>query len=275
MSNKNNVSHNGGNVAKDASVVGNLKLEDTPKVYRATTSDVEAFLQSRLNEFISAARENEKNRVAELQKKENEAAAAEKRDAKKIYQHDIPDVNIILRSVEVSRKYVPFFLFLPEEALKFNNEKKSERVMSIFNNPDAGNVGEFRKEIMAAIGGFFYNKDDKKMIRSNEFKSRYHISTRSANNIANLMSPRSKRVNGKNYVIVVIDGIRLFSYMARDVEKRDLDNNGNPRYFVDISDIKKINDCEYRYTVTKTMRGKDKKRGGIDFNKIIKDAVTR
>jgi len=275
MSNKNNVSRNGGNVTKDASVVGNLKLEDTPKVYRVTTSDVEAFLQSRINEFISAARENEKKRVADLQEKENAAAAAENRDAKKIYQRDIPDVNIILRSVEVSSKYVPFFLFLPEEALKSNDGKKNERVMSIFNNPDASNVGEFRNEIMAAIGGFFYNKDDKKMIRSNEFKSRYHISARSANNIANLMSPRSKRVNGKNYVIVVIDGIRLFSYMARDIERRDVDNNGNPRYFVDISDIKKINDCEYRYTVTKTMRGKDKKRGGIDFNKIIKDAVTR
>lgn len=226
--------------------IGLVPVETVEK-YEITTTQAAEHLQKRLNTLTSAAR---KNGV------------------------DIEDIQVTLVSVAFSKKFVPFMLILPEEAIHERRKNDKEEIMGIFMNEETRDASKIEDCVWAGIKPYLYTKGDKKSFYdSSNLRKTLGLTSADVNTITKTCSPRIIKTDDRTkHVVCLIDPIRLFS----DIIKRsgETDKNGIPKYLTNIKEVKSINHETYKYFVTKEPK-KHKKGTSPDIIKIVRTSMTK
>ena len=206
---------------------------ETNETWTFTTEDVRDYVQDRINVFIAAERQSGKK---------------------------IPDIPITLVTVQYTKKFAPFAIMLPEEALE-TRSKNSEETLSVFENEKNEQLAKLLKPVWSAITSFLYTGDDKKNFKRNQtLRNGLDLTMSNVNEITLMCSPRTvitdKRKN-TTVVICLLDPIRIFSAMVMKENERLKD--GTPSYTINKISFDKVNHENYKYTFSKCPKKLKKK----------------
>lgn len=222
---------------------------ETVKKYEINTSQVGEYLQTRINGFTSAARKNG------------------------IEMEDIP-INVI--TMEFSKKFTPFIVILPEEAIAQRSGKdEKEGIMSIFQNEDNGELSKLEKPVWSAIASYLYTKNDKKCFTdSGNLRKTLGLTTGDANKIASYCSPKIIKVEkDRRHVVCLIDPIRVFSDMIR--AENETTKDGAPKYMTMIEKSVKLSHGNFKYYITKEPKKRSGNGGaGPDIIRFVRESMS-
>lgn len=169
--------------------------------FKCTTLDVEAYLQKKIDVAVELAKEK---------------------------NPDLSDIDIRLTTTTLFGKdFLPFLLMLPTSALidyERKRKKKVEGELSIFNQQDDARRSTLRPEIFNAIKPFKYTNEDKEFFRGNN--NRYvKYDHRKVPSLISFMDPKTiglgRGKNKRSQVVVLIDPVRIFFDMVKDVDYPD------------------------------------------------------
>lgn len=193
--------------------------------YSITTSDVESYLQSKID-VVNA----------------NEGS----------------NITVRVYTTEVSRSFLPFVVVLPLDVIADGSEKKSNsNVSSLFvdNNDDSKRV-DLKESIYSIFSPFIYNKNDENMFFSDSWRREHDIS-RDKSPV--LKSQRVAKVNslenGRLKVVTfMIDPLRVFHDML-------IIPSDNRQFTIRIDDWQKIQTGEFRFDLVRNIsKGKQGKK---------------
>lgn len=221
---------------------------ETVEKYEITTTQVNEYLQKRLNTFTTVARNN---------------------------GFECEDIHVNVVSFEFSKKFAPFAIVLPEEAIAEKSGGKEEGIMKIFQNEDNAELSRMTKPVWSAIASYLYTKNDKKsFVDSGNLKKTLALTSGMASQIAGLCSPRIIRVDRDHkHITCLIDPIRIFSDMIRK-DKNEVNKDGAPKYMVFIDKAVKVGNGNYKYYITKEPKKRNGGNGaGLDILKIVRDSM--
>lgn len=221
---------------------------ETVEKYELTTAQVSDFLQKRINTFTTVARNN---------------------------GEEIEDIHVNVVSCEFSKKFVPFAIVLPEEAIaQKQNGNGEKQIMRIFQSEENNELSRLVKPVWGAITAYLYTKNDKKsFIDSGNLKKTLNLTSGAASKVAGLCSPRIIRVDKeRRYIICLVDPIRLFSDMVRN-GKTEVNKDNIPKYMVNIEKVVKVGNGNFKYIITKEPKKRSDGGAGLDILKIVADSV--
>ena len=233
-------------MANNGSRTGITPVETVEK-YEITTAHVAEYLQKRLNTFTTAARNNG------------------------VSIEDIP-VNVV--SIEFTKKFVPFAVILPEEAIAQRSGGDKDGISAIFQSEDNNDLQKLEKPVWSAIMAYLYTKQDKKAFTdSGNLKKTLGLTTGIANKIAGLCSPRIIKTDKEHrHVVCLIDPIRLFSDMIKN--QGETNKEGAPKYFTIIDKTVRLSHENYKYMVTKDPKKHNNEAVGPDILKIVRESMS-
>lgn len=196
-----------------------------------STDDVQSYLQKKFNNVTDVMKKNGINQG---------------------------DVNILVTTLRCSKKFMPFLLVLPLNTLE-GKQNRHDNELDIF-NPDSSERSEKLKQpFYNLVGAYTYNKKDGDAFFSPEWRRALGISVKISHMLKSTRTPKIQKVNkGKNqYVVVLIDPIRIFHDMLENVE------DATEKFKVQIDHVEQIKAGNYRYEI-KRVRGKNKKNKNYD-----------
>ena len=203
--------------------------------FSITTSDVETYLQRKLNVVVNGMRQNG------------------------IYTGDDIDVKVI--TVEMGSKFIPFTVVLPMNVLKNTNKKKRPKdELSIFNPKEADETLNMHDQIMKLFSSYTFDKADGEAFFSSDWRRARGVSTTTSAVLKRNRLPQIQKLNNGNMerVTFLIDPIRVFHDMLI------MDNN-NTDFKIEIEKWQKIRSGEFRYDMKRVINKKKGKKGGNDF----------
>lgn len=220
-----------------------LAPEKTDLAFAITTTDAQRFLQEKVNNLVKTMRLQDVNQE---------------------------DVEVILFSTKMTKKFVPFMILLPKSVLKNKGEKKVRNEISYFNPEDSGSSNASVKEpFWNLLKCFIYDKADEQAFFKNTVRQQLGLSMESANRIKANRSPKVVKLNGGKceYVTCFIDPLRLFHDMLVD------QNNRDERFLVMVNDTEQIKNDKYKYHVARSLDAgfKQNKKGKNLNDKLINE----
>lgn len=222
---------------------------ETVEKYEITTQQVNEYLQKRMNTFTTTARNN---------------------------GEEIEDIHVNVVSFEFSKKFAPFAIVLPDDAIaERKNKGKDEGIMQIFQSEENNNLQKLSKPVWGAIASYLYTKNDKKsFVDSGNLKKTLGLTSGMANQIAGLCSPRIIKVDREHrHITCLLDPIRIFSDMVRK-GSNEVNKDGAPKYMVMIDKVEKIGSGNYKYTISKEPKKRNHGgNSGIDILRIVRESV--
>lgn len=164
------------------------------------------------------------------------------------------DVKIMLLTIKCSKKFAPFMLLLPTNILIGKKDKKNEAELDMFNPECSDKIAKLKKPFFDLVGAYMYNKNDEKCFFSNNWRQALGVSLKTSQMLKNNRIPKVQKFNkGQNeYVACIIDPLRLFHYMLRDV------NDNEAKFGVEIASSEQIKSGNWKYEVYRVTRKKKK-----------------
>ena len=165
------------------------------------------------------------------------------REAAKKKGINMPEINIIMYTQEMGKKFLPFILILPQEVLEKGN-MNDDNISSIF-KPEDDSVGvRFQKPFYDMLRAYTFNKDDKNAFRSTDWKRRAGIRGSITGAMIKYATPKIEHFSGAGRkVVMLIDPIRLIHDMLVN------DSIPNQKFEVWLENWKKIENGNYDFTV--------------------------
>lgn len=231
-------------MSNNGSRTGIVPVETVEK-YEITTAQVQDYLQKRINMFTSAGRN--------------------KGDA------NIEDIPISVTSIDFSKKFVPFMIILPEEAIAEKNNDGSNGTWKVFQDETAEASSQLVRHVWSAIVSYCYTKNDRKaFLNSPSLKKTLLLTGGTPNKIANHCSPKIiKASRDQKNAVCLLDPIRVFSDIIR-TSNSEVNKDGSPRYLTIIEKVEKLSADNYKYTVIKEPKKSKDKTSGPDILQLVK-----
>lgn len=225
--------------------------------YEIRTSEVEQFLQKKLNYVWKKAKAEEKKKDPNQQRKN---------------MLEVDDISVSVISTQAGKNFYPFFVVLPLDVLDRENDRRPNEP-AIFNPTKKDGVHRMYSELYNMFRIYIYNERDEKAFFSPVWRRMTGVSQRTAEY---LRSNRTMKImaidNGRLRVVTfLIDPLRVFHDMLR------LDDQGERRnYVVNVEDVIKLSKSNYIYKVLREI--KSAKNESVDdqiINEILKKVETR
>jgi hypothetical protein len=199
--------------------------------FNITTTDVEQYMQKKLNVVVNGMRNNG------------------------LYNGD--DIEVKIVTVEMGSKFIPFTVVLPMNVLKDKKKRQTKDELSIFNPKDSDATVNIYDPIMKLFSSYVFDKADGEAFYSADWRRARGVSTTTSGVLKRNRLPRIQRFNngGMERVTFLIDPIRVF----HDMLTMD-DNNSN--FIVEVENWQKIRSGEFRYDVKRVINKKKGKKGG-------------
>ena len=197
--------------------------------YTITTTDVESYLQKKIDVVM------------------NRAALDKKEEAEKI--------SVRVYTTEAGKEFLPFVVILPLEALDGKENKKKNNMPSIFNTKEVDGTANLKRPIYEVLSAYVFNKQDGEAFKSDSWRRDHHVNREATNVLLSMRTPKVVSMeNGKLKVVeILIDPMRIFHDMLR------IDGD-NRQYRIQIESWQKVQTGEYRYEVKRVInKGKGKK----------------
>ena len=207
--------------------------------FSITTSQVEEYLQRKLNVVVNGMRQNG------------------------FYNGEDIDVRVI--TVELGSKFIPFTVVLPMNVLKDKRKQRHNDEPSIFNPKDSDGTVAIHDSIAKMFSSYTYDKSDGEAFFSADWRRARGVSTTTSAVLKRNRMPRVQKFGGNmEMVTFLIDPIRVFHDMLM------MDNN-NANFMIEIDNWQKLRSGEFKYDMRRVVRKKKGKKGGND----IADEINR
>ena len=199
--------------------------------YSITTTQVEEYLQKKLNVVVNEMKRNGS------------------------FNGD--EVNVRVITVEMGTKFIPFMVVLPTEVLVQTQKKKnkpSQDELSIFNPRQYDGTANVLEPILKLFMAYMYDKKDGDAFYSVDWRRARGVATNTSAQLKSNRMPRITRIsrgNSTEMVTFLIDPIRVFYDMLK-IE--DLPSD----FHVEINDWQKQKSGEFRYNIERVIN-RDKK----------------
>lgn len=204
--------------------------------FSITTSDVEQYLQRKLNVVVNGMRQDP--------------------DIK----YTGEDIEVKLVTVEMGSNFIPFTAVFPMNIVK-SKPRRPKDELSIFNRKDEDETVVIYEPIAKMISSYMFDKSDGEAFFSVDWRRARGVSTNRSSTLKHNRVPRIQKFNNGNMerVTVLIDPIRIFHDML-------VMENNNTNFRIEIKDWQKIRSGEFRYDMKRVLNSKkNKKGGGNDF----------
>lgn len=241
---KGNQNGNRNNNVDNAEVIYKTRAGITPSEqelpFSVTTSQVEEYLQRKLNVVVNGMRQNG------------------------FYHGEDIDVRVI--TVELGSKFIPFTVVLPMNVLKDKRkQRRNNDEPSVFNPKDSDGTVAIHDSIAKMFSSYTYDKSDGEAFFSADWRRARGVSTTTSALLKRNRVPRVQKFGGNmEMVTFLIDPIRVFHDMLM------MDNN-NANFMIEIDNWQKLRSGEFRYDMRRVVRKKKGKKGGND----IADEINR
>ena len=217
-----------------------LKPNERELPYSITTSDVESYLQKKVDLVTDMIRtQNKKNNKT------------------------IGQIDVRVYTTEAGKSFLPFVVLLPMSVL-VDTKNENKDVLSMFRADDRDRSARMYDPISKLFAAYAYNSSDEKAFFADDWRRARGV-TRDTSPV--LKSLRTAKVisldNGKvQQVSFMIDPIRVFhDILKMDNDKRD--------FKIEISGWQKIESGEFRYDVKRVInRGKKQKYSNTLANEL-------
>lgn len=202
--------------------------------FSITTTDVEEYMQRKLNVVVNGMRQNG------------------------LYKGE--DIEVKVVTVEMGSKFVPFTVVLPMNVLKDKKKNRPSDELSIFNPKDSDATVNIYDPIMKMFASYVFDKADGEAFYSADWRRARGVSTTTSAVLKRNRLPRVQKLNNGSMerVTFLIDPIRVFHDMLM------MDNN-NTNFRVEIENWQKIRSGEFRYDMKRVVNNKKGKKGGNNF----------
>lgn len=212
-----------------------LKPSDKKLPFSITTSQVENYLQKKVDVLCSKDKGLPQN------------------------------VDVRVYTTEASPKFLPFVVVLPTSVLEDKRKKdNNSHVDGFFNiNERSSKIEDLQKPFKMLFGAYVYDKDDIKAFSSNDWRRARAVSRTTSETLKSMVFPRVSQFRGEgsrktSVVTFMLDPLRVF----HDMLKMEDDNRA---YNVDIDKWQKIKTGEYRYMISRSVKGKNNRRYNDTF----------
>ena len=207
--------------------------------FSITTTDVEQYMQRKLNVVVNGMRQNG------------------------LYHGD--DIEVKVVTVEMGSNFIPFTVVLPMNVLKERKRRPKEE-LSIFNPKDNDATISIHEPIMKMFASYTFDKADGEAFFSADWRRARGVSTTTSAVLKNNRLPRIQKLNNGSMekVTFLIDPIRVFHDML-------MMENNNTNFMIEIKNWQKIRSGEYRYDMKRVINKKKGKKGG----NLLADEINR
>lgn len=201
--------------------------------FSITTTDVEEYLQRKLNVVVNGMRQNG------------------------FYKGE--DVELKVITVEMGSKFVPFTVVLPTSVLK-DKKRQPKDELSIFNPKDSDSTVIIYEPIMKMFSSYVFDKADGEAFYSADWRRARGVSTTTSATLKRNRLPRVQRLNNGSMerVTFLIDPIRVFHDML-------MMENNNANFKIEIENWQKIRSGEFKYDMKRVVNKNKGKKGGNNF----------
>lgn len=238
-----------------------IKPIRTVKQYELSTYDVRDWMQKRLNSFITLGRQEQMSNDGRT---------------------DIPDIKVNVLTYAFSKKFAPFIVMLPPEALKKSGKNQRE-TMAFFLPDESEELALIIPRVWDAFRSFVYTKDDRKefLKMDGQLKHELQMSKDDCAHFTKFVVPKLLKPGGSKVIVFLIDPIRVFSEMVREDSEKPKIKPGDkvdpskikPDYLINDITFERINSDNYKYIFNKEPKKNGKKNA--NFNKKIFAAMKR
>lgn len=207
--------------------------------YSITTSDVETYLQKKVDVVVSDLRKKGMN---------------------------IADIDVHVTTSQAGEKFLPFIVVLPMSALKDNMRKNNDEP-SIFNPKESDRSANMIDGLYYLFRSFIYDKGDEAAFFSDDWRRQRGVARGTSEYLRTLRTPKITTVPINNtrmeMVVFMIDPLRIF---------HDMLVMGNDKNFrVEITNWKKLSAGEYQYDMNRRVNTKNKQ----GYNNTLADELDR
>ena len=228
--------------------------DDGNEPYTITTEEMRVFLQKRLDVVITDVNK----RLAEG-------------------QPPLQSMEVKAFSCQMGDRFYPLIIMLPEAAMYKKPKKKvsqqnnnSDRVSIqsvVDNSDDEDDYVRLYDAIYGCFQPFMYENGGKNM-KHQEVRKNLGINYSTIGKVVSMCTPkRTKLSNGSSLVTIMLDPFAIIHNMLwKDYDKRD--------YTITMKGVKRLKDGVYRYKVSRDIRTKRKKGGGMDEYRAIMNRIS-
>jgi hypothetical protein len=193
-----------------------------------STSDCEAYLKNKLKDIV-------------------EKKGGHLTDQEQVY------------SIPLGRDFIPLVVVLPTKYAKDYNRKQKQYFNPLFDTKDNDNSCTLHDEIYQMFAPYVYTKNDAESFKSTAVRNNMGASSKSYAFIKNMRVPRIRKANKNDYIMFVIDPIRLF-YDMLTAKTLNPQLKGFNNFRVTVDNHKKKAQGVYSYNIIRTVNnGKNHK----------------
>lgn len=209
-----------------------LKPDDNGLPFSISTSQVETYLQQRVDVVTEHAKTNK--------------------------------VGIKVYTTEPGKLFAPFVVILPTSVLQDRNQSSEDDEPSIFTPNKSSRKLRLRPELYHLFKLYIYDEYDEKAFFSNEWKNKLGVRSDASAALKRLRVPALNKNGDTEVVMFLLDPLRIF----HDMLKMD----DNRQYRISIKSLKKIRTGEFIYSVERTLANSkgNKKYKDVLINEINK-----
>lgn len=214
--------------SKDLTTRSGLTPNEAQLPYSITTSDVEAYLQKKIDTMLNKA-------------------ATQNNDT-------MDKIDVRVYTTEAGKGFLPFVVILPLEALA-SKPQRVKNMPSIFDTKEVDGTANLKKEIYEVLSTYTFNKQDGEMFKSDSWRRDHHVNREAVTVLLSMRTPKVVSMEGGRLKVVelMIDPIRVF----HDMLKMQDDNRN---FMVNVDGWQKIQTGEFRYDVKRALnKNKNKK----------------
>lgn len=218
--------------------MGKSRVSEDDLVYLVSTTEVEAYLQDRINRICNTIKANGGETL---------------------------NVKVNLTSEhQFGKRFLPFIVALPAcvEDVATSNSHIPEAL-----RPDNDDSGvRLKKPFYQLFANYTYNNDDRKALNAPAIRKDLGLNRGSVPILQSLIKPKKETYGDQTIIMFILDPIRVFTDYLRDR------NNPNDRFTPEIVGMNKINDDGvYEYHVRKKY---DKRKANMN-NKAFRQRMFR
>lgn len=256
--------------------------------YSITTEMAAEFLQQQLDSIVTAMnkgirveRERKKSKKNKEHRLELKIPGMNDDDLNEDFEFDEDDnepefqedVSLTLITTKMSKKFFPFYIFLPTSIL-VNSSKLKKNESSIFTPDNDSTTAKLKNEFFNWIKPLLYPRKEVDAFFAPTVRNSMELTLKKCHEIKFSATPKIQRWNNgkEEYVVAILDPIRVFHYMLENAKEHD-----SFQILIDSNHIEPIRRGNYRYDVSrvKNKNGKNKKNRNMSSREQLAYELSR